>query len=231
MKDWVSFWDSDHPIYVNARHLDVHYRRIAEDIAALVPAADARVLDHGCGEALHAGLVAAASGGLFLCEAAPTVRARLAERCGNEAKIRVIGPEEVERLPRACLDLVVAHSIAQYVKRAEFEGLLRTWHRALKPGGTLVAADVIAPDQSALADAASLLRFAAANGFLIAAVLGLVRTMFSPYAKLRARLGLTQYSEGEMLLLMRGAGFEAERLPRNLGHNQGRMAFRATKEA
>jgi hypothetical protein len=35
LKDWVSFWDSDHPIYVNERHLDAHYRQIAEDIIAI----------------------------------------------------------------------------------------------------------------------------------------------------------------------------------------------------
>jgi hypothetical protein len=29
--DWISFWNSDHPIYVNARHRDVHYRGIAEE--------------------------------------------------------------------------------------------------------------------------------------------------------------------------------------------------------
>ena len=59
MQDWVSFWDSDHPIYVNARHFDVHYRAIADDIIALIPSPSAQVLDHGCGEALHAGRIAA----------------------------------------------------------------------------------------------------------------------------------------------------------------------------
>ena len=229
MRDWVSFWDSDHPIYVNARHLDVHYRRVAEDIARLVPSADARVLDHGCGEALHARRIAAACGGLFLCEAAPKLRERLAERFGDEAKIRVVGPEEAGRLPEACLDLVVANSVAQYLSRDAFASLLAVWRRALKPGGTLVVADVIGPGQSAFADAAALLRFAAANGFLIAAVRGLVRTAFSSYRKLRAELGLTQYSEDEMLALLSSTGFSAKRLRPNLGHNQARTAFSATK--
>ena len=35
MSDWSSFWDSKHSIYVNARHKDVHYRRIAEQIAGV----------------------------------------------------------------------------------------------------------------------------------------------------------------------------------------------------
>ena len=67
--DWISFWNSDHPIYVNARHRDVHYRGIADDVAAYVPPG-ATVLDYGCGEALHAELIAAKAGRLILCEAA-----------------------------------------------------------------------------------------------------------------------------------------------------------------
>ena len=52
MSDWRSFWDSAHSIYVNARHKDVHYRLIADEIAALVPGPETRVLDYGAGEAL-----------------------------------------------------------------------------------------------------------------------------------------------------------------------------------
>ena len=35
MSDWISFYDFQHSvIYVNARHRDVHYRTIADDIRA-----------------------------------------------------------------------------------------------------------------------------------------------------------------------------------------------------
>jgi SAM-dependent methyltransferase len=231
LKDWVSFWDTDHPIYVNARHFDVHYRAIAADIIGLLPSAEARLLDHGCGEALHADLIAAQCGGLFLCEAAPTVRTRVAARFENAPKIRVIGPHEVERLPDTCLDLIVANSLLQYLTRGELEALLATWRRVLKPGGMLVVADVIGPKQSAAADALALIRLAAANGFLIAACFGLVRTFFSRYRKLRAELGLAHYTESEMLDLLRAAGFSPKRLARNFGHNQQRMAFEAIKAA
>jgi ubiquinone/menaquinone biosynthesis C-methylase UbiE len=229
MRDWISFWDSDHPIYVNARHFDVHYRAIAEDIIHVLPSSDARVLDHGCGEALHADKVAAKCHGLFLCEAAPTVRARVAERFKDEPKIRLIGSEEVEKLPSDSLDLVVANSLLQYLKLDQLKALLTTWRRILKPGGKLIIADVIGPRQSTIADALALLRFAAANGFLIAAFFGLVRTAFSDYGKLRTRLGIAQYTEDDMLNILRNAGYAAKRLPRNFGHNQQRMAFEAVK--
>lgn len=231
MQDWISYWDTDHPIYVNARHFDVHYRTIAADIVRLLPSPTARVLDFGCGEALHADAVAAKCGGLFLCEAAPTLRARLAARFSGNDKIRVIGPQEAERLPDDCLDLIVANSIVQYLKRSELDALLAGWQRILKPGGKLVIGDVIDPHRGAMTDAVALLRFAAANGFLLAACLGLARTFFSRYRKLRSELGLARYSEGEMLALLANAGFEAKRLPRNFGHNQARMAFAATKRA
>src|SRR3954470_19540057 len=66
--DWRSFWDGAHSIYVNAHHKDVHYRAIAEQIAAFVPGPNTRVLDFGCGEALHADLVAAVAGEVMLSD-------------------------------------------------------------------------------------------------------------------------------------------------------------------
>jgi hypothetical protein len=97
MTTWREFWDSAHSIYVSERHKDVHYRDVAEQLAAFVPHAQARVLDHGSGEAIHADLVAARAGELILCDAAATVRASVAARFAGNAKITVIAPEDVER--------------------------------------------------------------------------------------------------------------------------------------
>jgi SAM-dependent methyltransferase len=229
MRDWISYWDSDHPIYVNARHFDVHYANIADDIIRLLPGKQARVLDYGCGEALHADRIAANCATLYLCEAAPTVRARLKERFGKVVNIAITTPEEVAAMEPESLDLIVANSLIQYLKRDELLSLLKVWRRVLSPGGSLVVADVISPKQSAVADALSLLRFAAANGFLTAAFIGLVKTTLSDYRKLRAQLGLTTYDEAQMLKLLTEAGYDPARLRPNLGHNQGRMAFRAQK--
>ncbi len=231
MRDWISYWDSDHPIYVNARHFDVHYANIADDIVRLLPGQHARVLDYGCGEALHADKIAGRCATLYLCEAAPTVRSRLTERFGKVANIAVTSPEDVAAMEPESLDLIVANSLLQYLKRGELVALLKEWRRLLVPGGALIIADVIGPKQSAIADALSLLNFARKNGFLTAAFIGLVKTTLSDYRKLRAELGLATYPEEEMLKLLTEAGFDAARLRPNLGHNQGRMAFRAQKNA
>src|SRR5258706_11295730 len=71
----------------------------------------------------------------------------------------------------------------------------------------LVVGDVLPPEASALSDAWALLRFGWEDGFFCAAVLGLVRTFFSDYRQLRAKVGLTRYSEQEMAGKLAAAGF------------------------
>ena len=227
MTDWRSFWDSEHSIYVNARHKDVHYRDIAEAIVGFVPGPQARVLDFGCGEATHADEVAKVAASVLLCDAAPSVRASMAERFAGNPRIKVISPEEAERLREASVDLIVANSVVQYLSAAELDRMLGVWRKLLAPGGTLIVADVIPPDVGKLSDIAALLRYARRNGFLPAAFLGLARTAVSPYRKLRSQLGIAQYTEAAFMARLKATGFSAERLPRNMEHNPARMTFRA----
>jgi SAM-dependent methyltransferase len=223
--NWLAFWDSPHSIYVNARHKDVHYRVIAEAVASLVSSPQARVLDYGSGEALHADIVAAAAGELLLCEGAPGVRASLATRFASNPKIRAVAPDEVGRLPDRSFDLIVLHSVAQYLTPDETSALFATFHRLLKPDGTLVVSDVIPPHVPAVTDALALLQFGAANGFFFAAFAGLARTLVSSYWRLRSQYGLTRHGEAAMTEKLAAAGFAAQRTPDNIGHNQARMKF------
>jgi SAM-dependent methyltransferase len=227
MSDWRSFWDSEHSIYVNARHKDVHYREIADQIAAFVPGPTARVLDYGSGDAIHADRVAAVAAAVTLCDAAPSVRAAMAARFADNPRIKVIAPEEVVTLPDQRFDLIVSNSVAQYLTGDELTALLAMFHRLLAPNGTLIFADVIPPDVGALSDVLALLRYAAKHGFLIAALVGLAKTIVSPYRKIRATLGIAQYTEAQFMRKLADAGFSAERLARNMEHNPARMTFRA----
>src|SRR5262245_25927416 len=131
MPSWREFWDSAHSIYVSERHKDVHYRDVAEQLAAFVPFPQARVLDHGSGEAVHADRVAARVGELLLCDAAASVRTAIAARFAGTPKIKVIAPDDVERLPDARLDLIFANSLVQYLTADEFGRMLALWRRLL----------------------------------------------------------------------------------------------------
>ena len=220
--------DSDHSIYVNARHRDVHYRKIACDLRRHIPP-DARVLDYGCGDALHADLIAKTAQALTLCEAAPLVRAALARRFAADERIRVRTPEEVSALPPGSFGVIVMHSVAQYLTPKELDGLLAEFHRLLRSEGLLILGNVIPPHVTAAADAMALLRFAAANGFLQAALIGLVRTLASNYWRLRSRLGLTRYAQSAIIAKLAGAGFSARRACANIGHNRARMTLLARR--
>jgi SAM-dependent methyltransferase len=225
--DWKSFWDSDHSIYVNALHKDVHYRTVAEQVATYVPGPQARVMDYGCGEALHAEIIAAKAAELALSDSADNVRAAMARRFADNPRIRVLSPAEVERLPDGSFDLIVSNSMVQYLSVPELERVLALWRRLLAPGGSVIVGDVIPPDVGAVSDVVALLRFAHEHGFLLAALGGLARTAVSPYRKLRNTLGIAQYSESDFMQRLKSARYSAERLPRNLEHNPARMTFRA----
>src|SRR5262245_25484200 len=227
ISDWRSFWDNAHSIYVNDRHKDVHYRDIAEAIVGFLPGPRTRVLDFGCGEALHADRVAEVAAEVLLCDSAPSVRAAMAARFAGNPHIRVVSPEEVEKLPDRRLELIVANSVVQYLTTDELARLLALWRRLLTADGTLIVADVIPPDVGAASDVIALLRYAARHRFLIAALIGLARTAVSPYRKLRSRLGIAQYTEAEFTAKLTAAGYTAERLAHNMEHNPARISFRA----
>jgi SAM-dependent methyltransferase len=226
--DWIAFWDTKHPIYVNERHQIAHFRRIAQDIARYAPESGYGVmLDYGCGEAMSADLVAEKLGRLILSEPAPNVRATLAGRFAGNGRIVVRKPEDVATMPAHSLDVVVMHSVLQYLSASDLDALLALFYRLLKPGGLFVLGDVIPRKVSALGDALALLRFGRQEGFTGAALCGLIRTRFSSYWRLRKSVGLARYDDAEITAKLEAAGFTVERAPTNIGHNNKRMTFLA----
>ena len=226
--DWRSFWDGEHSIYVNAHHKDVHYREIADQIAAYVPgrrrACSITAAARPCTPT--AWLRSQRSAGC--ANPRPAVRAAMAARFAGNPRIKMCAPEDLEARPDRSLDLIVANSVVQYLTAPELERLLAVWRRLLAPGGSLIVGrhHPAGRGRDQLMSAA-LLRYATRNGFLLAALAGLVRTAVSPYRKLRSQLGIAQYTEAEFMQRLRAAGYKAERLARNMEHNPSRMTFRA----
>jgi SAM-dependent methyltransferase len=225
MREWIDWYDSDHPIYVNARHRDVHFRNLATDIVQFLPGPGATVLDFSCGEALRADLVADKAARLILAEPAPGVRKRIEARFTANPKIEVRSLAELADLPKQSVDLAVMHSVAQYMTPAEFDAALALIRSLLKPGGLFILGDIVAPGTPAATDALALLRFGAADGFFLAAVSGLVRTVLSDYRRLRSTIGLARYDQTAITAKLANHGFTVGRAPHNLGHNQARMTF------
>ncbi len=222
---WIELWNGPTPIYVSAQHQERHYRLLAEEMAEFVGTEDV-VIDIGCGEALSADIVAACCRRLWLCESASTVRQRLADRFASAPNIKVCD-ETLPDVAAGEADLIIANSVLQYLTREDVAIALNLWRGKLKPGGRLILGDVLQENTSALHDAGALLSLAMREGFLGAALLGLARTSFSEYARLRKRLGLLRFAPDEILALLASHGFSAQRRARNIGHNQQRMTFLA----
>ncbi|HWV51443.1 class I SAM-dependent methyltransferase [Pseudorhodoplanes sp.] len=228
MSSWVTFFDSDHAIYVNARHKEVHAIVTGDGMAQYIAHTD-RVLDYGCGEAAYAERLVRKAESLTLCEAAPKLRERLKARVQHERYIAVLSPEDVAALPDGSFEVIIMHSVSQYLSPAELDRLLAEFRRLLQPTGKLVIGDVVQPDTPAWKDALALVQFGWREGFFFAALGGLFRTVFSDYAKLRKDAGLTRYSEHDIAAKLNAAGYRASRAPRNIGHLQTRMTFVASK--
>ena len=225
MDEWIDYYDSTHTIYASKLHRDLHFQLIAHDIIGYISSPDAVVLDYACGEALSAAKVADACGKLYLAEPAPGVRGRLIARFAPNTRIRVRSLDDLRKMTEKSVDLVVMNSVAQYMTPQELDAAFATIYRLLKSGGRLVVGDVLRPEIGMLRDVFALLRFAARNGFLRDALLGLVSTASSDYRQLRSRVGLQRYSEDEIISKLAKAGFTASRAPFNIGHNQYRMTF------
>jgi len=227
---WRQFWNrDDHAIYVNARHKQLHFTRVAADLLALLPEPPLHLLDYGCGEALEAPRIAAHCGRLSLYDAAPGIVAGLKRRYAGFPSIEVLDDASFASLAPSCFDAILCLSVLQYITKPECEALLDLGHRLLVPRGRLILGDIIVPGAPLVSDIASLLSFAWEGGFLAAALAGLVTTFFSDYRRLRSTIGLLAFDEPTMLGMLRAHGFEARRAARNIGHNQARMTFIAEK--
>lgn len=222
---WIEFWDTATTIYVNDKHKRAHYELIAADLGAVVPSANARVLDVGCGEALAARRLAARCAELVLCEAASKLRERLRQRFASDDEIEVVAPEDVSAMPDGKFDVIVVNSVVQYLRLPELTEQLHVWRRLLAPNGILLLGDLLPRHLSPVTDARALLAFASANGFLTAAVTGLARTLLSDYRRKRAELGLLRFDEAEIIALLQAHGFRARRRADNIGHNRARMTI------
>jgi SAM-dependent methyltransferase len=225
---WATFWNRPNAIYAGDRHLRAHYARLLADLRPhLTDRPPRAVLDYGCGEALAAEALAATASRVFLYDASPAIRARLAARVGPHPRIAVLDEAALAGLPGASIDLALMISVVQYLDAATLRGVLGALHRLLAADARLIVADVIEPETPLFRELGSRLRFSAGHGFLLADLAALLRLFLSDYRDLQRRAGFATYRPDAFADVLRAAGFAAERLTCNIGPTAHRLAFLA----
>ena len=222
---WVNFFASAHSLYVNEQHFRAHHEMVSQGIIAHLPTNKGIVIDYGCGDTVNATCVAAHCQTLILVEASQGLRERLQARYGGNQSIRIMSPEQCWSLPIASVDVVIIHSVLQYLRWEETGQLIGQLRSLIKPQGSILLGDIIPPDRTIFQDIASLLLFAWNKNFFIAGLCGLVTTFFSKYRSLRKQYGLTRYSAKDIHHMARKNGLFTRALKRNIGHDQTRHIY------
>ena len=185
------------------------------------------MLDYGCGEALAADRVAEPVARLILCEPAPNVRAMLGARFAGNDKIAVRKPEDVALMPAQSFDVIVMHSVTQYLTARELDALMQAVPppaQARRPAGV---GDVIPRKVSALADAAALLRFGQQEGFYLGALSGLSAPIFPTTGGCANHSACRATTRPKSRPSSRPRASRRNRARSNIGHNNKRMTFLA----
>lgn len=172
-----------------------------------------RVLDFGCGFGFVARLLSSRTRELWVWDDAPRMRRSTAHEVAGQGNVCFLdlanGSASQTDLR---FDLILANSVAQFMRAEEFEGWLHVWRRLLAPGGRIIVSDLVPPDYPAFAELFTLLRFSAQRGFLIRAVYDAVRVM-PLYWKTRKARPLLTTSREELIRWGSGAGLRVRFLP------------------
>ncbi|MCC7500669.1 class I SAM-dependent methyltransferase [Candidatus Nomurabacteria bacterium] len=206
--------------------MQAYYNTLAHNIKRVVGGKRPyTLLDYGCGDAWAAGELAASGISVVLYDPVPNVAARAHTRWGATPGVRVV--DSLTEMGPGSVDGILIFSVLQYVSKADAAILVRELKHYLAPGGTLYLGDIVRPDTGMIADVRALFVAGFKHGFFFDALMGLIKTFFSDYRRIRKEQGFSTYTEDEITQILVQAGYTVKRLP-NLGLSPHRMTFEAT---
>lgn len=228
---WQEFWNKKHRIYVSPRHMDVYYKVLSRGTLEMLPAHRPLVLlDWGCGDALASPTLRNQDIEVLLYDPTPYVQERISARFSNEQNIRVLTAKDFTSQAMESVDIILIFSVLQYISADKFQEILPQLQAILVPNGVLLLGDIVPKGLSMFADVIDLLKAGFRHGFFFDAITGIVATLFSDYRSVRNTNGFTTYSEEEIIDILHGNGFVAERMPKNIGLSGHRMFIKAIKK-
>lgn len=220
---WRSYWETLGPDQqVFAVEGAEYARRIAPLLLVRRPK---RVLDFGCGFGHTAAELAPLVGEIWAWDAAANMRIHASKRLVGLSNAHMVEPGALEGSTLPLFDLILVHSVIQYLSPDELGACQRLWARLLAPNGHVVLSDLLVPGRPAWPEFFELLVFAKRHAFLRNAIVGGLKEI-GRYSRMRKTRPLHQHDEATIERCARAAGLSLRILPVNLTHrSERRMAL------
>lgn len=227
---WFTFWSRPEGIHICQRHLEARYRCVASEFLAAFPdAAGKSLLDYGCGEALESRRLAQRGIAVVLYDRSDYFRQRVERRFEGAPGIRILDDSTLAGQAPASLDYILVCSVIQYLSPAELEALLGMAHTLLKPGGTLVLADIIPKSLGTFADVVDFLLYSARHRFFFSGLRTLFDMVATDYRAHLQHSHLVRYDLDALSADLGRHGFQPRRAARNIGISRARRTLLAVK--
>jgi 2-polyprenyl-3-methyl-5-hydroxy-6-metoxy-1,4-benzoquinol methylase len=183
-----------------------------------------RLLDFGCGTGHVAEVLAPQVESVSLWDGAHNIRVRTARRLAHLPNIRFLDlSEQADFAAKGPFDLILCHSVVQYMTREDLALWLGRWRSMLAPQGAIVLSDLIGAARSVVREMFDLLWFAARRRVLLDALVEEAASI-RRYARAKSDAPLLSVNPHDLAELIGGDHLSLQVLPQNLGHKNRRLA-------
>lgn len=217
---WSAYWenidDTQRVFRIEARDYAARIRRILQPTKAMA------VLDFGCGFGHAARELAPSVGSIALWDASANVRRQALERLRDLANATMLDLQQADDAA-VCnrFDLILVHSVLQYMSHDEIRAWLARWRGMLKRDGRLVLSDLLVPGTGSFGELFSYLVFALRHGFFWNAFTAGIRET-AHYWSARKSAPLTVLPRQVLESWSVAAGLQVQWLEENLSHRRTR---------
>jgi predicted TPR repeat methyltransferase len=183
-----------------------------------------RVLDFGCGLGMTAARIAERVRTIAIWDESASMRRRAFDRISRVGRADLLDLSAGAPTGVQPFDLILVHSVVQYVTERELEQLMALWAAVLETSGVVILSDVVPERSNIVHDIVHTVAFSIRRGVRFAAGAAMLRE-FARYAAARKRAPLLRLSVARVAAMAAAAGLECRALDANLGFRRNRLSF------
>ena len=224
MKNWENFWNQKHSFFDFTYTKKLQKKSTQNNISICPNIQGKKILDFGCGYAhgLDIFLSSHIIEQLILYDKSEYCYENLKIKYEKNKKIKIIKNLDDLIIENLKLDVIIVHSVIQYIEINELKEILNKFNLILNDSGIIIFGDI--PDKNTkLNDLIDLLKFSIKERIFIETIKNIIQFIFyKNYGN------LIYYSE-EILKNIIYKKFKLEKLDKNIGISRKRNSFILTK--